>query len=1056
MLSPRFLGTDVPGYNSSTPEFNVPGGNFEGPLSLAARAQQDIARTFERVRQDQEKNTQAYIQSAASIADATKAYAVLDNVQQERSAQGFSNLAGAVAGLAQTYTRFQEQKAQAAAAKIAADRAAEDQAMQRQRFEWEAEDRDMKRFNAAALIGATEEAEKLMTIGPTILREEGGSTFYTEQRNRILQKYAPYMDANQLADLIRKLEDPRQKILEEQFQERKQFMEKAGAATQEQLIQKGLFYLNSRSGVFLKNARNPEEFNKHSKDYLSILQETASQLPPIAQQEFVARAYKELGQMVDLRQGAFIELNNSLINYQDYVREASLEYAKLRQQGTGYLPQYEANLGFLRKKFGITASDGFSNPYKADEVNSDILSRQKQFDDAARRNELDAVERTAVTRDEVVSLAYMFYSDPRQKEAFKRYLNNPQIKSAVSLAENIEKYDKLVADLNSKRSRFNEELVRLDKSDLTQWLSWVQSDAGDDVMRDLGIRSRLGGTIEDLIKRTQDLTKRDPRWMESVSAQITGQNPNDLTRFGGLATANPREDIRLSGDIKPEEIQYVRSKVQQLSGIIKSEIQKQSEALNNDPEYVRLRSELTAYKLLQPNQRAAQAKVAAGRVSQVLKRIQDTQIQQDARMKAGMQPQMNRGGTQPEYPFNLPQLKKLSMRGNTIITPFKPDADVAFTDDYKAPRPGRLHAGVDAGAAVGTPLVFYDHGTVDYVGWAGGYGKLVDIKTRDGKIHRFAHLDSWNVQVGQKISPGSFFARTGKTGTGTGPHLHWEIRSKGEGGFESSFDPIKHMATYYRNGTGKQVRNAQRNPTHVPLNSIRGRDGSYIADGMVNTKGGTYQVKYSLGAPYKQDYISPYLGDWRRSNKAYDNYGYAELAKDKRFAQEIAKTASHIGVPAMWLADVMAKEGKFDPGIKNYGGSGATGLIQFMPETASWLGTSVSALAQMDRIEQMKWVRKYFDKMGFSKKMKNIYALVGAIWAGNIDKPNRLDPSFARWSDGDTDFASYIKSLGQRAGRQYKPYGTKGTAIHLSRRSNCAVCQSIERSGSSFFPHEAS
>lgn len=43
--------------------------------------------------------------------------------------------------------------------------------------------------------------------------------------------------------------------------------------------------------------------------------------------------------------------------------------------------------------------------------------------------------------------------------------------------------------------------------------------------------------------------------------------------------------------------------------------------------------------------------------------------------------------------------------------------------------------------------------------------------------------------------------------------------------------------------------------------------------------------------------------------------------------------------------------------------SRATGLIQFMPDTAKSLGTTVEALAVMSRTEQAEWVQKYFNKV---------------------------------------------------------------------------------------------
>ena len=50
----------------------------------------------------------------------------------------------------------------------------------------------------------------------------------------------------------------------------------------------------------------------------------------------------------------------------------------------------------------------------------------------------------------------------------------------------------------------------------------------------------------------------------------------------------------------------------------------------------------------------------------------------------------------------------------------------------------------------------------------------------------------------------------------------------------------------------------------------------------------------------------------------------------------------------------------FDPAITNRAGSGATGLIQFMPATAKALGTTTTRLAAMSALEQLDYVEKYF------------------------------------------------------------------------------------------------
>lgn len=65
---------------------------------------------------------------------------------------------------------------------------------------------------------------------------------------------------------------------------------------------------------------------------------------------------------------------------------------------------------------------------------------------------------------------------------------------------------------------------------------------------------------------------------------------------------------------------------------------------------------------------------------------------------------------------------------------------------------------------------------------------------------------------------------------------------------------------------------------------------------------------------------------------------------------------------ASWLMSCMAFESgeTFSPSIKNAAGSGATGLIQFMPSTAKGLGISTAELAAMSAVDQLDYVQKYF------------------------------------------------------------------------------------------------
>ncbi len=65
---------------------------------------------------------------------------------------------------------------------------------------------------------------------------------------------------------------------------------------------------------------------------------------------------------------------------------------------------------------------------------------------------------------------------------------------------------------------------------------------------------------------------------------------------------------------------------------------------------------------------------------------------------------------------------------------------------------------------------------------------------------------------------------------------------------------------------------------------------------------------------------------------------------------------------ASWLMACMAFESgrTFSPSVRNAAGSGAVGLIQFMPTTAKWLGTTTENLELLSAESQLYYVGKYF------------------------------------------------------------------------------------------------
>lgn len=79
------------------------------------------------------------------------------------------------------------------------------------------------------------------------------------------------------------------------------------------------------------------------------------------------------------------------------------------------------------------------------------------------------------------------------------------------------------------------------------------------------------------------------------------------------------------------------------------------------------------------------------------------------------------------------------------------------------------------------------------------------------------------------------------------------------------------------------------------------------------------------------------------------------------FRTQVQQVARRLRMDPQHLLTVMSFEtgGTFDPAVKNRAGSGATGLIQFMPSTAKSLGTSTEALAGMTPEQQLDYVERY-------------------------------------------------------------------------------------------------
>lgn len=90
-----------------------------------------------------------------------------------------------------------------------------------------------------------------------------------------------------------------------------------------------------------------------------------------------------------------------------------------------------------------------------------------------------------------------------------------------------------------------------------------------------------------------------------------------------------------------------------------------------------------------------------------------------------------------------------------------------------------LHQGLDIAARRGTPIVAIAPGTVKFVGYKRGFGRMVQVEHSDSWVSTYAHASTTLVAAGQPVLAGQMIAKVGSSGHATGPHLHLEIHREG-------------------------------------------------------------------------------------------------------------------------------------------------------------------------------------------------------------------------------------------------------------------------------------
>jgi len=94
----------------------------------------------------------------------------------------------------------------------------------------------------------------------------------------------------------------------------------------------------------------------------------------------------------------------------------------------------------------------------------------------------------------------------------------------------------------------------------------------------------------------------------------------------------------------------------------------------------------------------------------------------------------------------------------------------------------KMHRGVDFAVPSGTPIMAAGDGVVRDAGWHGDYGNLVVLRHNGTFETAYAHMShvASGLHRGQRVRQGQVIGYVGASGRATGPHLHYEVRIRGE------------------------------------------------------------------------------------------------------------------------------------------------------------------------------------------------------------------------------------------------------------------------------------
>jgi murein DD-endopeptidase MepM/ murein hydrolase activator NlpD len=189
------------------------------------------------------------------------------------------------------------------------------------------------------------------------------------------------------------------------------------------------------------------------------------------------------------------------------------------------------------------------------------------------------------------------------------------------------------------------------------------------------------------------------------------------------------------------------------------------------------------------------------------------------------------------------------------------------------------------------------------------------------------------------------------------------------------------------------------------------------------------------------------------------NYGYSTLIQHPEYARALAEGADKVGIPAVWLADMIDSESSWN-NIQRTDGR-AAGLFQATPDTLKWLGRATIGrpMTKQEFINKgVVWQLSvafpaYLNIIGkdAGKGYHSMGDVLAAVWGGKTSLrrsgADRVNSVYEGEGRNRVTWNMRMSKMGRRVGRSYDPQASLPAIVHDNPRDSCATCNQMLLNG---------